>query len=46
MRVKILIIGESYVGKSSLLVQYVDGEFSLNHATTIGVEYKQKILKM
>jgi GTPase SAR1 family protein len=25
VRVKMLIIGESYVGKSSLLVQYVDG---------------------
>ena len=41
-----LIIGESYVGKSSLLTQYVDEEFSMNHTTTIGVEYKQKILKL
>jgi small GTP-binding protein len=46
VRVKMLIIGESYVGKSSLLTQYVDEEFSMNHTTTIGVEYKQKILKL
>ena len=45
MRVKMLIIGESYVGKSSLLRQYVDEEFSQNHQATIGVEYKQKTLK-
>lgn len=46
IRVKLLIIGESCVGKSSLLTQYVEEEFSLNHTTTIGVEYKQKSLKM
>lgn len=46
VRVKLLIIGESYVGKSSLLTQYVDEEFSANHTTTIGVEYKQKTLKL
>lgn len=46
VRVKMLIIGESYVGKSSLLTQYVDEEFSLNHTTTIGVEYKQKTLRL
>ena len=43
---KLLIIGESSVGKSSLLTQYVDGEFVMNHNITIGVEYKQKILKL
>jgi small GTP-binding protein len=44
--VKLLIIGESYVGKSSLLTQYVDEEFNMNHEITIGVEYKQKTLKL
>lgn len=46
IRVKMLIIGESYVGKSSLLQQYVDEKFSQNHQATIGVQYKQKTLKM
>lgn len=34
---KILVIGESSVGKSSLLMQYVDGTFSMGHTPTIGV---------
>lgn len=46
VRVKLLIIGESYVGKSSLLIQYVDEEFSVSHTTTIGVEYKQKVMQL
>jgi len=45
-RVKLLIIGESFVGKSSLLLQYVDEEFTPNHTATIGVEYKQKTIKL
>lgn len=45
-RVKILILGESSVGKSSLLTQYVDHKFTDNHTPTIGVEYKQKIIEL
>lgn len=43
-KVKILILGESAVGKSSLLTQYVDEKFSTGHAPTIGIEYKQKLI--
>ena len=39
---KILLVGDSSVGKTTLLLQYVDGKFSENHITTIGVEYKDK----
>ena len=45
-RVKILILGESSVGKSSLLTQYVDEQFLPVHTPTIGVEYKQKLLTL
>ena len=45
-KVKILILGESAVGKSSLLTQYVDEKFSLGHAPTIGIEYKQKLIEL
>lgn len=34
------------MGKSSLLTQYVDEEFKMNHEITIGVEYKQKTLRL
>ena len=45
-RVKILILGESSVGKSSLLTQFVDQKFETTHMPTIGVEYKQKLIEL
>ena len=37
---KILIIGDSAVGKSSLLLQFSDQTFSDNYVSTIGVDFK------
>lgn len=37
LRVKILLIGDSSVGKSSLVTQYVDETFKMGHTPTIGV---------
>jgi small GTP-binding protein len=45
-KVKILLLGDSAVGKSSLLTQYCDKDFSLGHMPTIGIEYKQKVLNL
>lgn len=39
---KILIIGESNVGKSSLLLRFTDDVFDPNLAATIGVDFKVK----
>ena len=41
---KILIIGDSRVGKTSLLLKYIDHVFPEEHIATIGVEYKDKII--
>lgn len=41
---KILIIGESAVGKSCLLLRYTDKKFSDAFMTTIGVDFKTKYL--
>ena len=41
---KILILGESEVGKTSLLLKYVDHTFPEQHIATIGVEYKDKFI--
>lgn len=37
--VKILLIGNSGVGKSSILLQYSDKKFAHNYYNTIGVDY-------
>ena len=37
---KILIIGESGVGKSSLLLRFTDDRFDMEMPATIGVDFK------
>ena len=37
---KVLIIGDSSVGKSCLLLQFSDQTFSDNYVSTIGVDFK------
>ena len=41
---KILLLGDSAVGKTSLLSKYVDNTFQEQHIATIGVEYKDKFI--
>ena len=41
---KILIIGESGVGKSSLLLRFTDDAFDPEMAATIGVDFKVKVM--
>ena len=43
---KILILGDSGIGKTSLLLQYVDGYFPTLYISTIGVEFKTKIITL
>ena len=43
---KILLIGDTSVGKTALILKYIDKEFSENHISTIGLEYKDKLIKM
>ena len=43
--VKILLLGDSAVGKSSLLLRYTEGSYSDNFFSTIGIDFKFKDVK-
>lgn len=43
---KLLIIGDSDVGKSSLLLRFADNTFSGNYITTIGVDFKIRTVEV
>ena len=44
LSLKILLIGDSQVGKTSLLLKYTEHIFPEEHIATIGVEYKDKFI--
>ena len=46
INLKILILGDSSVGKTTLLLKYVDGYFPTIYVATIGVEYKVKKINL
>lgn len=43
---KCIIIGDTNVGKSCLLLKYIDNTFRLKHEITIGVEFGSKLLNV
>jgi Ras-related protein Rab-1A len=43
---KILLIGDSGVGKTAMLSKFVDEEFIHNHISTIGVDFKIKTIDL
>eukprot|EP01041_Mallomonas_annulata_P002127 gene2127-4154_t len=43
---KIVIVGDAGVGKSSIMLQFTDGYFDNGIQSTIGVDFKFKILKV
>ena len=42
IKLKFLFLGDSDVGKTSLLLKYIDNYFPESHLATIGVEFKTK----
>ena len=45
IKIKLLIIGDSSVGKTSILLNYTDNVFPDSHLATIGVENKIKMIR-
>lgn len=43
---KILLIGDSNVGKSSLLTRFADDEYQASYLSTIGVDFKIRTVKV
>ena len=41
--IKLIIVGDSNVGKTSILLQYIEERYSLEHVPTLGVEYNIKM---
>ena len=43
---KVVLIGDSGVGKTNILSRYVRDEFSIETKSTVGVEFGSKIVKV
>ena len=44
MQLKLLLLGDSGVGKTALLMRFCDDKFSATFISTVGVDFKSKIL--
>ena len=43
--IKLLLVGDSNVGKTSLLLQYTENSFPEEHGATVGIEYRVKMFQ-
>ena len=46
MMVKVIIIGDSAVGKTNILLRYSDDKYKPTHSATLGVDFKIKTIKI
>ncbi len=44
--IKFIVIGDTGVGKSCLVLRYTEEKCRLNHEVTIGVEFASKMIKI
>ena len=45
-QIKLVIIGDSGVGKTNFIFKFTDDRFSPLHVTTVGLDYKSKIITL
>ena len=46
MKIELITLGDSQVGKSSLLQRFSDDRFSGNYVSTLGIDFKIKYLQI
>ena len=44
--VKLVILGDTAVGKSNYLYRFVDGDFNPVHVSTVGFDFKSRVVEM
>jgi len=44
--VKLLLLGDSGVGKSSLMIRFADMKFDYNTISTVGIDFKEKLMEV
>ena len=44
--INILLLGDSNVGKTSLMIRFTDNKFEEDSSATIGVEFKNKVIQI
>ena len=44
--IKLMIIGDSSVGKTNFIFRFTEGRFSTFHVATVGFDYKSRIIKL
>ncbi len=42
VQIKLLLVGDSFVGKTQLLIRYVNGYFTSTFITSVGIDFKIK----
>ena len=45
-QIKLVLIGDSGVGKTNFIFQFTEGRFTTIHVSTVGFDYKSKIVKL
>ena len=43
---KVIVIGDSCVGKTNFIFRFIENRFSFNYVTTVGFDYRSKIITL
>ena len=46
IKIKIMLLGQSQIGKTSFIQRYVKNNFNLSYITTVGIDFQLKQIKM